>query len=68
MTPDKILEPEWLFPMEHMRVGDSFFIPTLRPAELIYMIDSGSKKAGIKMKSFVASKDGHLGVRSWRVS
>jgi len=61
-------EIEWVFPFEGMEIGDSFFIPTLRPAELIYMIDSGSKKAGIKMKSFVASKDGHLGVRSWRVS
>lgn len=68
MTPNQILEPDWLFPFEQMRVGDSFFIPTLRPAELIYAIDTGAKNAGIKVKSFVASKDNYFGVRSWRVS
>jgi hypothetical protein len=67
MTPHQILEPEWLFPFEGMSVGDSFFIPTLRPAEMIYAIDSEAKRAGIKMKSYVVSKDNHLGVRSWRV-
>jgi hypothetical protein len=50
-----------------MSVGDSFFIPTLRPAEMIYSIDSEAKRAGIKMKSYVVVKDDHLGVRSWRV-
>lgn len=60
-------EPEWLFPFEAMRVGDSFFIPTLRPANLIYIVDSRAKLAGIKTRSFAMKKDGILGVRVWRV-
>lgn len=66
MIPPQILEPEWLFPFEGMAVGDSFFIPTLRPAELIYSIDCGSKRAGIRVKAYSAHKDGQLGVRVWR--
>lgn len=62
-----ILEPEWLFPFGGMEIGDSFFIPTLRFAEMIYAIDCGAKRAGILVKSFVTHKDGHLGVRAWRV-
>jgi hypothetical protein len=63
----QIPEPEWVFPFEVMEVGESFFIPTLRFAEMIYAIDSGSKRAGIKVKSYITSKDGHVGVRTWRV-
>lgn len=63
----QIPEPEWVFPFEVMEVGESFFIPTLRFAEMIYAIDCGSKRAGIKVKSYIASKDGHVGVRTWRV-
>ena len=62
-----ILEPEWLFPFSGMEVGDSFFIPTLRFAEMLYAIDSGSKRAGIKVKSYITVKDEHIGVRTWRV-
>jgi hypothetical protein len=50
-----------------MEVGESFFIPTLRFAEMLYAIDSGSKRAGIKVKSYITSKDGHIGVRTWRI-
>ena len=63
----QIPEPEWVFPFEVMEVGESFFIPTLRFAEIIYAIDCGSKRAGIKVKSYIANKDGHIGVRTWRV-
>jgi hypothetical protein len=63
----QIPEPEWVFPFEVMEVGESFFIPTLRFAEMIYALDSGSKRAGIKVKSYITSKDGHIGVRTWRV-
>jgi len=63
----QIPEPEWIFPFDSMEVGDSFFIPTLRFAEMIYAIDCGSKRAGIKVKSYIASKDNHLGVRTWRI-
>jgi hypothetical protein len=67
MTPNEIIEPEWILPFEAMRVGESFFIPTLRPAELIYAIDCGAKRANIRIKMFVVSKDNLLGVRTWRV-
>ena len=67
MNPKQILEPEWLFPFEGMSIGDSFFIPTLRPAEMIYSIDCGAKRAGIRVKSFYTTKDDQLGVRTWRV-
>lgn len=50
-----------------MDVGDSFFIPTVKPAALIYVVDSRAKAYGIKVKSFAMSKEGHLGVRVWRV-
>jgi hypothetical protein len=60
-------EPDWLFPYHVMRVGDSFFIPTMKPAYFCYVIDTTAKKAGIKIKAYVASKDGMLGVRAWRV-
>ena len=63
----QIPEPEWIFPFEVMEVGESFFIPTLRFAEMIYAIDSGSKRAGIKVKSYITAKDKHIGVRTWRV-
>ncbi len=66
MTPDQILEPEWIFPFDGMDVGDSFFIPTLRPAEMIYIIDCCAKRAGIRVKSYASSKDNCIGVRTWR--
>jgi hypothetical protein len=62
-----VLEPDWVFPFEVMEVGDSFFVPTLRFAEMIYSIDSGAKRAGIKVKSYIVIKDDHIGVRTWRV-
>lgn len=67
MTPNQILEPEWLFPFEGMQVGDSFFIPTLHPAEMMYAIDCGSKRAKIKVKSYYTFTDNQLGIRTWRV-
>ena len=67
MNPTQILEPEWLLPFEGMTVGDSFFIPTLRPAELIYAIDCGAKRSKVKVKSFSVHENGQLGVRTWRV-
>lgn len=62
----KLSEPEWLLPFESMKVGDSFFIPTLKPAELIYIVDTRAKVAGVRVKSFTTTKDGHIGVRVWR--
>jgi len=62
-----IEEPEWVFPFQGMEVGDSFFVPTLRFAEMIYAIENGAKRDGIRVKCYVTSKDEHLGVRAWRV-
>jgi hypothetical protein len=62
-----IEEPVWLFPFQGMDIGDSFFIPTLRTSEMIYSIDTGAKRVGIRIKSFVTTKDGHIGVRTWRI-
>lgn len=67
INPNEIIEPEWIFPFEALRIGESFFIPTLRPAELIYAIDCGAKRAQVRVKCFVVVKDELLGVRTWRV-
>ncbi len=60
-------EVEWIFPFENMVIGESFFIPTLKTSPLIYAIDSGAKRAKVKVKSFVTIKDNCLGVRVWRI-
>lgn len=61
-------EPEWIFPFEGMEVGDSFFVPTLKFAEMVYAISNGAKRAKIRIKCYVTVKDEHMGVRAWRVS
>ena len=61
-------EPEWVFPYSGMGVGDSFFIPTMKPAYMTYIIDTTAKKFGIKVKVFTTSEKGLLGVRAWRVN
>lgn len=68
MTEVRLQEPEWIFPFDGMDVGDSFFVPTVRPADMLYKIDTCAKLAKVKVKAYVSSKDGHLGVRVWRVS
>jgi hypothetical protein len=67
MTPDQILEPEWIFPFEGMSVGDSFFIPTLRGPDMIYAVEMGAKRAKVRIKVYQTTKDNHLGVRVWRI-
>jgi ethanolamine utilization microcompartment shell protein EutL len=62
----KLEEPEWIFPFEGMRVGDSFFIPTLKPAEMIYTLDTQAKLSKVRVKAYATSKDGCIGVRAWR--
>ena len=64
---EKLEEPEWVLPFDLMRVGDSFFIPTLRPADMIYIVDTRAKVAGVRIKSYPSIKDGCLGLRVWRV-
>lgn len=63
----RLEEPEWLLPFEFMQIGDSFFVPTLKPMEMLYIIDTRSKVAKVKVKAYTSSKDGRLGVRVWRV-
>jgi hypothetical protein len=60
-------EPEWLFPFEYMEVGESFFMPTVRPAYAHYIIDKTAKKVGVVMKTYTVREENVLGVRSWRV-
>ena len=50
-----------------MEIGDSFFIPTLRLSNMIYVLDTRAKSAGIRVKVYATVKDGYLGVRAWRV-
>ena len=56
-------EPEWNFPLEWMEV----FIPTLKASSMIYAVDSGAKRAGVKVKIFQTMKDDVMGVRVWRI-
>jgi hypothetical protein len=65
---DLVGEPVWGFPFEWMSVGQSFFIPTLKPASMIYILDTRSKDAKIKIKAYTSTKDGVLGVRVWRMN
>ena len=50
MTETKLQEPEWIFPFDGMEVGDSFFIPTVKPAEMLYRIDTCAKEAKVKVR------------------
>lgn len=63
-----LTEPEWIFPFDGMNVGDSFFVPTLKPAEMIYIVDTRAKVAKIRVRAYTAVKDDCLGVRVWRVA
>ena len=60
-------EPEWLFPYAAMYIGDSFFVPTMKPAYMTYVIDTTANKYGIKVKAFITTEQGVLGVRAWRI-
>jgi hypothetical protein len=50
-----------------MKVGDSFFVPTLKPSPLLYAIECGAKRAEVKVKAYITTKEGYLGVRAWRI-
>jgi hypothetical protein len=65
---NKIREPEWIFPFDGMNIGDSFFIPTLRPAEMLFVIENRAKVARVKVKAYPSSKNGRLGIRVWRIN
>tara|TARA_R110001583_G_scaffold70389_1_gene199102 strand:+ start:132 stop:332 length:201 start_codon:yes stop_codon:yes gene_type:complete len=61
-------DPEWLFPFEFMQVGDSFFIPTLKSSNLIYLIENRAKKAKIRVKTYAVVEEDFMGVRTWRIN
>ena len=67
MTLNLHNEPEWIFPFEHMERGESFFIPTVKTSNMIYAVETRAKVIKIKVKAFATTKDGHLGVRVWRL-
>jgi len=50
-----------------MRSGDSFFVPTLRPAHMVYIINCQANSAKTRIRVYPATKDGILGVRVWRL-
>jgi hypothetical protein len=60
-------EPEWIFPYHIMGIGDSFFIPTMRPSKMTYAVEITAKRAGVSVKCFPTTKDKILGVRVWRI-
>ena len=60
-------EPEWVFPYQAMEIGDSFFMPTIRPSYAHYIIDLTSKRVGVRVKAYTTLDEGVLGVRVWRV-
>jgi hypothetical protein len=60
-------EPEFALPFEWMDSGESFFLPTLRPAYMVYIINAQANLAKVRVRVYPATKDGLLGVRVWRV-
>jgi len=63
-----INEPEWVLPFEYMAIGESFFIPTVKPAVMTTTIIERAKAVKIRVRVFTTSKDGCMGVRVWRLS
>lgn len=60
-------EPDWVFPFYGMSVGDSFFIPTLKPSAVLYAAMEAAKVDKIKVKAFITTHEGYMGVRVWRI-
>jgi len=60
-------EPEFILPFDWMSPGESFFLPTLRPAFMVYVVVQLARSAKVKVRVYPATKDGLLGVRVWRL-
>jgi hypothetical protein len=58
-------EPEWVFPFNFMKQGDSFFIPSVRPAIMLTKAINAARKEGYTARGFVTRENGLLGVRVW---
>ena len=65
---EKFTEPVWIYPFDVMKVGDSFFVPTAKPADQHYVIDCMAKAARIKVRAYTTTHEGFLGVRVWRIA
>lgn len=61
-------EPSWIYPFMGMDIGDSFFIPTMKSAEIIYSVTEAAKEYGIRIKAYAMMKEGIMGVRVWRIN
>ena len=68
LNPDPVFEePVWLFPFEGMEAGESFFVPTLRPATMTTIVLDRARAAKRRVKVMTTSHEGYLGVRVWRL-
>tara|TARA_R110000787_G_scaffold252774_2_gene358221 strand:- start:196 stop:396 length:201 start_codon:yes stop_codon:yes gene_type:complete len=61
-------DPEWVLPFSSMEPGDSFFIPTVKAPDLLYAIESGAKRAKVRVKALVVVEGDLMGVRTWMLS
>jgi hypothetical protein len=60
-------EPVWLFPFESLGDGESFFIPTLKPNDMVNVVMSRARAAGVKVRAYPTTHNQVLGVRVWRI-
>lgn len=51
-----------------MKVGESFFIPTVRPAEMRYVVTARANSAKVKVSIYTTTHEGYMGIRVWRVA
>lgn len=66
-TPPVNEEPEFVFPFDSMSSGESFFVPTLKPASMVYTVNRMAHLAKVRVRVYPATKDGLLGVRVWKL-
>lgn len=56
-----------MFPFDSMSSGESFFVPTLKPASMVYTVNRMAHLAKVRVRVYPATKDGLLGVRVWKL-
>lgn len=64
----ELADPDWILPFEYMKVGESFFIPTVRPAEMRYVVTARANSAKVKVSIYTTTHEGYMGIRVWRVA
>ena len=60
-------EPVWLFPFEGMDIGESFFVPTVKPAAMVTVVLERARAAKCRVRVMTVSYEGYLGVRVWKI-